>query len=180
MQPERKPNSGFTLLELMTAVAVAGVLLGIGVPAFKETIISNRLTTLANQMVTAFSVARSEASKRGIPVSVCASTAAQDGCSGAATWNDGWIVFTDDIGTAGVVDAGDTVLQVFAPPTTGYPITAVTPATWTYLRFMRSGAPDSGPALRTMKLSRPSCTGNQARQIAVATTGRVSSGKIAC
>ncbi|HEY4365986.1 MAG TPA: GspH/FimT family pseudopilin [Steroidobacteraceae bacterium] len=172
---------GFTLLELMTAVAILGILLAIGVPAFTETMNANRLAATTNEMVTALSVARSEASKRGIAVTVCAANAAQDGCSGAASWNDGWIVFTDDAGTAGRYDNGsDELLQVFAAPVAGFPVTATNPATLTYIRFLRSGSPDSGPATRTLKLSRPSCTGTKARQISIATTGRISSGKIAC
>src|SRR5688572_11559184 len=42
---------GFTLLELMAAIAVLGILLGIGVPAFREMLAANRLTSVANEMV---------------------------------------------------------------------------------------------------------------------------------
>lgn len=180
MRTRPADSSGFTLLELMTAVAVLGVLLGIGVPAFTETITTNRLTTVANEMVTALNVARGEANKRGIPVTVCASNAAQDACSGATSWNAGWIVFTDDTGTSGVKDTDDEVLQVFAAPVNGFSVSATNPTTLSYVRFLRSGAPDSGSTTRTLKLSRPSCTGSKARQISIANTGRISSGKIAC
>ena len=180
MNARRRFNGGFTLLELMTAITILAILLGVAVPAFTETMNTNRLAANTNEMVTALSVARSEASKRGIAVTVCAANAAQDACSGAASWNSGWIVFTDDIGTSGTLDAGDKVLQAFAAPVAGFPVTATTPATLTYIRFLRSGAPDSGPPSKTLKLSRPSCTGTNARQITVAITGRISSGKIAC
>src|SRR5690606_8981645 len=57
-----RPNAvGFTLLELLTAIAVLGVLLAIGVPAFTETIRTNRLAAQANDVVQALSMARSEA-----------------------------------------------------------------------------------------------------------------------
>jgi len=174
-------SAGFTMLELMTAVTVLGILLAVGVPAFTETIASNRLTTVANEMVTAVNVARSEASKRGIPVSVCAANAALTNCSGSATWNSGWIVFTDDQGASGELDGSDELLQTFAAPPEGYAVTATNPGTLTYIRFLRSGAPDStAGAGRTLKLSRPACTGNKAREISIANTGRVSSGKKAC
>jgi type IV fimbrial biogenesis protein FimT len=170
---------GFTLLELMVAVAVLGILLGVGVPAFREMMAANRLTSMVNEIVTAFTVARSEARKRGIPVTLCAANAQQDGCEDTAEWNDGWIVFTDDIGTPGVVDDDDEVLQVFPAPPAGFAVTATLPTTMSYVRFQRSGAPDP-PSARTLKLTRPDCSGSKARQISIASMGRVASAKVAC
>jgi type IV fimbrial biogenesis protein FimT len=171
---------GFTLLELLTAVAVLGILLGIGVPAFRETMASNRLTSMTNELVTALSVARSEARKRGIPVTVCAATADLDECEDTPEWNAGWIVFTDDIGTPGVLDDDDELLQVFTAPPEGFAVTATNPTTLSYVRFLRSGAPDTLAAARTLKLSRPHCSGTRAREISIAGTGRISSGKKEC
>jgi type IV fimbrial biogenesis protein FimT len=176
----KRRSTGFTLLELMTAVTILGILLAIGVPSFTETMNANRLTSNTNAMVTALTVARSEASKRGIAVTVCASNLLQTACSGSASWNDGWIVFTDDIGTAGTVDGGDEVLQAFPAPVTGFTVTATGPTTMTYIRFLRSGSPDTAILSRTLKLSRPSCTGVHARQVSVSNTGRISSEKFAC
>jgi len=176
----RTSIGGFTLLELMTAITVMAVLLGIGVPAFQEMMNTNRLAAMTNEMVTALSVARNEAGKRGVAVTVCAATAALDACSGSASWDAGWIVYTDDTGTPGTVDADDTVLQAYPKSSAGFPVTATSPTTLTYVRFMRSGAPDSALTNRTLKLSRPSCVGTKARQISIANTGRISSGKIAC
>lgn len=170
---------GFTLLELMAAIAVLGILLGIGIPAFREMLAANRMTSVANAMVTAFTVARSEARKRGIPVTLCAANAGQDDCEDKAEWNDGWIVFTDDIGTPGVMDDEDEVLQVFPAPPEGFAVTATLPTTMSYVRFQRSGAPDP-PSARTLKLTRPHCSGSKARQISIASMGRVASAKIAC
>lgn len=171
---------GFTLLELMAGIAVLGILLGIGIPSFRDLLASSRLTSMSNEMVTAISVARGEARKRGIPVSLCASNAARDGCVAGGSWNSGWLVFTDDLGTAGVIDAGDELLQIFTAPVTGFAVTSTTPTTLSYVRFQRNGAPDTGTATRQIKLTRPSCTGTKARQISITNTGRVSSAKIAC
>lgn len=180
MLVKHRLSAGFTLLELMTAIAILGILLGIGIPAFTETVTANRLTTLTNELITGLSVARSEAGKRGTPVTICAANAAQDACAGTASWNSGWIVFTDDTGTAGAIDGSDEVLQVFEAPANGFPVTATAPATLSYIRFLRSGAPDSGASTRKLKLSRPSCSGSKAREISIANTGRVTSGKTAC
>jgi len=187
MTARRRFIGGFTLLELMTSITILGVLLGIGVPAFTETMAANRLTANTNQLVTALSVARSEASKRGIAVTVCATNAAQDACSGSASWNDGWMVFTDDIGTSGTLDPppvpgdpGDAVVEVFPAPVTGFTVTSTFPVAMTYVRFLRSGSPDTAILSRTLKLSRPTCTGNHARQVSISNTGRISSEKFAC
>jgi len=56
--------SGFTLIELMITITVAAILLGIAIPSFNYLTVSSKLTTTANDLVTAIGVARSEAIKR--------------------------------------------------------------------------------------------------------------------
>ena len=82
-QPEY--NAGFTLIELMVTIAIAAILLGIAIPSFTDTIASNRLTTSANELVTALNLARSESVKRGVRTTLCKST---DGSSCVTT--DDW------------------------------------------------------------------------------------------
>lgn len=67
---QRPPSGmvGFTLIELMVTIAVAAILLAVAVPSFRHLIISNRLTTAANNVVTAVTLARSEAIKRNANV----------------------------------------------------------------------------------------------------------------
>ena len=79
-------DSGFTLLELMITIAIAAVLAGIAIPSFKSSISSNRLTTNANELVTALNLARSEAVKRGQQVVVRRN---------GTNWENGWTVFVD-------------------------------------------------------------------------------------
>jgi len=69
-------HAGLTLIELMVTLAVAIVLLAIGIPAFQGLASSNRASTQANGLVTALNLARSEAISRGIPVAVCARASA--------------------------------------------------------------------------------------------------------
>ena len=104
-------QTGFTLLELMITIAVLGVLLGIAIPSFQTMILNSRLTTQANQVITALNYARSEAVKRGSPATVCSSNGGT-ACAGAINWTTGWLVFADPDGD-GVVDAGETVLRVW-------------------------------------------------------------------
>jgi len=101
---------GFTLVEMMITVVVASVVLTLGVPSFRSLIQSNRIAAQSNDLMTALHLARSEAVKRGLSVSVCASADGQT-CSSVVDWSTGWIVFTDASGVAGVVDGSDAVLR---------------------------------------------------------------------
>ncbi len=87
-------NRGFTLLELMVTVAIAAIVLTLGVPSFRDLVQNNRAATQVNALVTALSLARSEAVRRGQHVSICPSTD-QETCTGGDDWDDGWIVFVD-------------------------------------------------------------------------------------
>jgi type IV fimbrial biogenesis protein FimT len=91
---------GFTLIELMVVVSLLAVLLGVGVPSFRATIESNRITTVTNDLVAALQYARSEAVRTGVNHTVCASSN-QSTCSGA--WANGWIVTRTPANAAGVV-----------------------------------------------------------------------------
>ena len=83
-------------MELLVTLMLAGVLLGIGVPAFREFMRNGRLTGAANEMLLTVVTARNEALRRQTVVSICPSTtpaAAGATCSGAAT--QGYIAFVD-------------------------------------------------------------------------------------
>jgi type IV fimbrial biogenesis protein FimT len=110
----RRFDKGFTLIELMVTVAVAATVLAVGVPSFRALIQNNRLTAALNDMVTEFNLARSEAVKRGSPVTLCKRNTAGTDCDNSAVWLSGWIVFADADGD-GTVDSGDQVLRVRAP-----------------------------------------------------------------
>ena len=80
-------DSGFTVQELMIALAIAGILLGLAVPSFQTALYNNRLTSQANQLIAALNSARSEALKRGVRVTICKSTNQQScSTSNSAYW----------------------------------------------------------------------------------------------
>lgn len=82
-------SRGFTLIELMITLLVAGILLGVGVPSFRRMMAVNRVTTQANDLVGAIRYARSEAITRNTNVTLCrAATGASTTCStSTAAWN---------------------------------------------------------------------------------------------
>ena len=83
-----KKQTGFTLIELMVTVSILATVLAIGVPSFRSLIENNRIRSVTNDLVAALQFARSEAVKRGIPVTLCSSSD-QASCSGA--WINGWV-----------------------------------------------------------------------------------------
>lgn len=74
-------QSGVTLIELMVVIAITAILLTIGVPAFLDTIDSNRLKAATDTLYGDFQFAKSEAIKRNMPVRVNFTTS-----NGGATW----------------------------------------------------------------------------------------------
>lgn len=103
-------SAGFTLLELMITVAVLAIGVGIGIPSFQDMMRRNRLATQTNTFVGAFALARSEAVKRGVRVTLCPASDAvnQNACSNSDDWaENGMIIFTDGRGTIGQVDVDD-------------------------------------------------------------------------
>lgn len=86
---------GFTLIELMVAIMVLGILLGVAVPSFRDAALSSRLTAYANDLVASAQIARSEAIKRNAAVTLCAS-AGGAACDEGGGWEVGWIVLTAD------------------------------------------------------------------------------------
>lgn len=176
-------SNGFTILELMTAIAILGVLLAVGVPSFNEMARNNRVATQTNELVGALSLARVEASRRGLPVTVCAANAAQTACDNVTNWANGWLVFTDRVGTPGVVDpppaAGapeDELLQTSRRMTQGMQLTTNGVA---FIRFNPRGAPLTGNGA-VLSLVPQQCSGNQRRTITMSSTGRFVTQKVAC
>lgn len=101
-------EKGFTLLELMITVVIAGILASMAAPSFTQAIDNNRMTTQINELLTTFNYARSEAIKRSLNVTVCNSN---NGASCSGNWHDGWVVFVDT-NSDGDVDGGETILRV--------------------------------------------------------------------
>jgi len=170
-------QQGLTLVELMVTLAVAIILVAVGMPLFTGIAANNRAVAQTNALITALNLARSEAVGRGTTVSVCSSASSPPGatpaCGDATQWVNGWFVFTDT-GTAGLVDGTDERLRIWEAPA-GNPVIAVTGAAWA--RFGDTGAVDASSAFQ---LGQSDATGNQIRCVTVANTGNIRTVRGAC
>jgi len=173
-------QQGLNLIELMVTLAVLAVLFGIGLPKFNSTILNNRSTALANELITAANFARSEAVKRGVCVDLCAS---EDGKTCSGKWTDGWIVR--------LVDDKKEVLRIWDPPRKGAVILLDGNAGGG-LRFAPLGDlavfDANNPTTCSTRASNPAvitsyfdkCQGRQARKINIAVSGRISVNRVEC
>ena len=84
---------GFTLIELITTLAVVAIVLSIAIPSFKSQMLNNRSVALGEDFALAINMARSEAVKRAARVSICASKSGV-ACDGDS-WGNGFVLFTD-------------------------------------------------------------------------------------
>jgi len=166
-----KRTSGFTLLELMISIALIGILLALAGPSFREFTSSNRVTAANNDLITALNLARGEASRRSIPVTICASA---DGatCGAATNWASGWIVFQNP-GTAGVIGATDLVLQKWRGETGNIQFTT----TSAFVQYQPTGTVAAAAAI---DVSYPACKGLQVRHIQVSAGGTISTQRQPC
>ena len=151
-----KTNAGFTLIELMVPVAIAAIVLTLGIPSFQETIRSNRLTAQANELIITLNLARSEAIKRRANIVICTSTD-QSTCTGSS-WALGWIVR----------DQNGELIRAFGPMKGSISVSSggVVQITYNANGFLTGG----GAALRLC-----AGEGKSGREVDVSATGRPAS-----
>ncbi len=105
---------GFTLIEMLMTMAIAAILLTIGIPSFRYVTNSNRIAGELNGLLGDLQFARAEAIKEGRTVTVCVSSDGAN-CANSTTWQSGWIVFSDPANLGGGGAGGETILRVQAP-----------------------------------------------------------------
>jgi len=94
-----KTSRGFTMVELIVAIAVVAILTTLAAPSFIKLIQSNSMSSVVNTFLADMRYARSEAIRRGGNVVLCrssnAETTATCGTGSTVGWESGWIIFHD-------------------------------------------------------------------------------------
>ncbi len=161
-------SAGFTLLELMLTIGIAGILLTIGIPSFKYVMTANRASAEINGLLGDMQFARGEAIREGQPVSICASS---DGatCLGTTTWESGWIVFS---GASPPVPPPGSILKIqrtFSNTDTLTADNAITQVT-----FSREGFTSSLPGAVTFTLHDSTANAQYTRCLSATIVGALS------
>jgi prepilin-type N-terminal cleavage/methylation domain-containing protein len=103
----KKIQSGFTLIELMVTIAVAAILLAIGVPSLTSLYEGIRARSVISTIESSFVFGRSQAVSYGSRVSICPMTTTSCG----SDWTKGFSVFIDN-GTLGSMDTTNGIADV--------------------------------------------------------------------
>lgn len=177
----RRPSQGYTIVELMTVVAIIAITLVIGLPSFLDVIRTSQMSTRTNDFIAAVALTRSEATRRNREARICA-RATDTTCAGgtdATVWSQGWIVWAD-ADEDGTLDAPGEIVRVAGPS----PDIAVA-GTLTEIRFDRRGLAVALPAAATgrqLALSHSACAPGKPlrRALEFSTLGRLTATKENC
>jgi len=107
----RRRAAGFTLVELMVTIAVAAIVVAVGVPSFLRTLARHTIASQAEELQDAVRMGRNEAMKRSGPVVLCRTEESNPShCAGSGGSWQTWVLFTD-VARSGSFAAGDAVLR---------------------------------------------------------------------
>ena len=182
-----KNNAGFTLLELLTAVAVASIVVVLST-SFSGVVKNNLVTSTVQDFVGAVNLARNEAITRGQRVTVCKSDPAIEprACindAGATSWDLGWIVFVDEGNNQVVVNPNQNIIRVYGGLGPNLSLAADITVE-DYISFIKNGFPKKADNSflnpeNNLTLCDDQRINNVARQIVILRSGHVKTEAIA-
>jgi type IV fimbrial biogenesis protein FimT len=120
-------SRGFTLVEMLAVITISAILVALALPSFRSIVRSSRISSTSNDLLASIDLARSEAIRRNVTVSICRSLDPENApvCSSAAgngyaanDWSSGWITFAKAPANANnaMVQAGDEIIARRPPP----------------------------------------------------------------
>lgn len=169
---------GFTLIEILVAIAILAIVMAIAIPDFTSTIQNNTIATISNDLISSINLARSEAVKRNVTVSICATSNSNFTACGN-NWNLGWLVFVNPTG-------GNALSNTAAAPLlriqriNDQSATIATTPTVGILTYSGNGFTATGTGNLSITIKATGCTTDSGRRIAISATGRPSVTNVTC
>ena len=158
-------NRGFTLIELVVAMAVMAILTGIALPSMGGLVEHQRTSAAISSLTTHMHLARMTALSRNRRAVLCPSI---DGstCLAGTDWSPGWMLFVDDDGNR-KPDAGDDILRADLDPTSRH-LRVISTSGRQQLRYQ----PDGSSAGSNLTLSICNAAGQLLGRVIVNNMGR--------
>jgi type IV fimbrial biogenesis protein FimT len=101
-------HQGFTLIEMLVAASILCIFAAMAVPNFTNFVHSSRLTSAATALVSDFEIARSEAARRNVTVTICPTS---DGINCINDWTQRRVTFVESTADS-AIGPTDEVLRV--------------------------------------------------------------------
>ena len=142
---DKRTQHGFTLYELMITVSIVGVVLAFSVPNLQAFTQNSRMTSTANDLHSAFHLARSESSRAKTNITICASSnSMEESANCGGTWDEGYIVFVDLDGSLERSGEKETVLRAHPRIAEGVSLAVANDATYFSYSSTGLGRPNVG------------------------------------
>lgn len=166
-----RKRRGFSIIELVTVVAIVAIMLSFAVPSFQEFVVNYRTSVQTNDLLADLALARGEAVKYSRPTQVR---------STGGIWSDGWIVGTD-LNSDGNID-GDEIVKRHGEAEPDFTIAAGEDggAAAPIVTFGPTGSvvTPAGNNPIEFAICRPDLDAARSRGIALARSGRAESRKV--
>ncbi len=163
---------GLSLIEVLIAVAMAGLLMMLAVPSFQGMQARRSVAAAIATIESDFALARSEAIRRGNSVTICNSATGTECTGGAAPnvdWTAGWIIYPEppeSTTTAGTSPPAPSPLRVQGP----LPGIQSVRATDDHFTFRATGL---GKATSDSLLITPQADASRTRKLCMSIAGRL-------
>jgi len=92
-QKNTNPSLGFSLVELLMAIAVLAIILAFAIPNMRQMVVNNRTKAAVNTLISGLQMARNEAITRNASIIFCPSNPAGDKCAATANFQHGALLF---------------------------------------------------------------------------------------
>jgi type IV fimbrial biogenesis protein FimT len=108
-RPSLSPHrvAGFTLLDLLIALAILGILFGIAIPCMKNAVARVQAGSARGAITTTLFDAQRNATVLGQEIVICPG---ESQCLGGADWSQGWVAFIDRDGNR-MVGPGEQIVR---------------------------------------------------------------------